>query len=171
MVSAQHNDSWEGTHAMWECLPTWMSKEILLPSRKSCQIPLFASKIRLREEAAKAFHEEHAKDVWRRAVAYRHRPMRGPYVQGQLVYMFRAAGRGQLSTRHGKWLGPAKVIGVESSSNSPIPRLVWTSYNGYLYRCRPEGLHPMSEDETEFRALARELALYRPAGTGNGSCR
>ena len=121
--------------------------------------PSFASKIRLREEAAKAFHEEHAKDVWRRAVAYRHRPMRGPYVQGQLVYMFRAAGRGQLSTRHGKWLGPAKVIGVESSSNSPIPRLVWTSYNGYLYRCRPEGLRPMSEDETEFRALARELAL------------
>lgn len=76
-----------------------------------------------------------------------------------IVYMFRAVGRGRKSTRHGRWLGPAKIVGVESSSNSPIPRLIWTSYNGYLYRCSPEELRPMSEDEAEFRALARGLAL------------
>ena len=55
--------------------------------------PTFADRIRLREEAAKAFIEEHAKakDACRRAVAGRNRPLRGPYHVGQLVYMFSMA--------------------------------------------------------------------------------
>ena len=123
------------------------------------QDPSFAAQVLLRETAKKAFQEEHAKDVWRRAVATRTRPMRGPYTQGQLVYMFRKTGRGRLSTRHGNWIGPGKIIGVESSRGSIVPRLVWVSYNGYLYKCSPEGLRPMAEDEHEFRSMAKELSL------------
>ena len=84
--------------------------------------------------------------------------MRGPYVAGQLVYMFRKAGRGQLSTRHGRWLGPGRIIGTESSQNGPVPRLVWVSWNGALYRCSPEGLRPLPEDEAQFRELSQKLS-------------
>lgn len=97
--------------------------------------PQFADSLKLRDEAAKAFIEEHAKDTWRRAIAGRNRPMRGPYVQGQLVYMFRRQGKGMIATRHGAWIGPGKIIGMESSTDGPIPRLIWVSFNGFLYRC------------------------------------
>ena len=125
--------------------------------------PTFAAKVRLRDQAAKAFLDEHAKDTWRRAVAGRNRPMRGPFVQGQLVYMFRRQGkgtaRGMLVTRQGAWLGPGRIIGTESSRDSVIPRLIWVSYNGFLYRCAPEGLRPMPEDETVFRKLSKSLTV------------
>ena len=121
--------------------------------------PSMARKLYLREQAAHAFIEEHAKDVWRRAVGGRNRPMRGPYTQGQLVYVFRKQGRGRLSTRHGVWLGPGRIIGTESSSQSKIPRLIWVSLNGFLYRCSPEGLRPLPEDEAAFRKLTRELSV------------
>eukprot|EP00435_Cladocopium_sp_Y103_P055859 s19_g18.t1 len=124
--------------------------------------PVFADRIRLREEAAKAFIEEHAKDVWRRAICGRNRPIRGPYQVGQLVYMFRRRGRGQFKTRFGVWHGPGRVIGVESSQgNTHVPRVVWIAYNGYLYRCSPEALRPVPEDEASFRELAKGLAEGR----------
>ena len=47
----------------------------------------FAAHMRHRDAAAKAFLEEHAKETWRRAISGRNTPMRGPYVQGQMVYM------------------------------------------------------------------------------------
>ena len=121
--------------------------------------PQFADSLKLRDEAAKAFIEEHAKDTWRRAIAGRNRPMRGPYVQGQLVYMFRRQGKGMIATRHGAWIGPGKIIGMESSTDGPIPRLIWVSFNGFLYRCSPEGLRPLPEDEAAFRKLTKELAV------------
>ena len=123
--------------------------------------PDFYEKVRLREQAAIAFHEEHAKDIWRRAIGGKSRPIRGPYQIGQLVYVFRRRARGLLSTRHGVWIGPGKVVGTESESGGPTPRVVWVSYNGYLYRCSPEGLRPVPEDEAEFRSLARSLAEGR----------
>jgi hypothetical protein len=121
--------------------------------------PSFAARIRMRDEASKAFIEEHAKDTWRRAIAGRNRPMRGPYVQGQQVYMFRKQGKGMLATRHGAWIGPGRIIGTESSTNNVVPRLVWVSYNGYMYRCSPEGLRPLPADEAAFRELTKELAV------------
>ena len=123
--------------------------------------PSFHAKIRLREEVAQAFHEAHAKDIWRRAIAARNRPIRGPYNTGQLVYFFRRRGKGQLNTRNGYWSGPARVIGVESSQGHFIPRIVWLAWNGYLYKCSPEALRPVPEDEAEFRNLARHLAEGR----------
>ena len=84
--------------------------------------PSFAAKIQLREEAARAFIAEHAKESWRRACAGRNRPLRGPYQVGQLVYMFRKHGRGSFKTRYGVWHGPGRIVGVESSTNHFIPR-------------------------------------------------
>ena len=46
----------------------------------------FAAHMRHRDAAAKAFLEEHAKETWRRAISGRNTPMRGPYVQSQMVY-------------------------------------------------------------------------------------
>ena len=43
--------------------------------------------------------------------------------------------------------------------HSLLPRLVWVSYNGYMYRCSPEGLRPLPEDEAAFRELSKELAV------------
>ena len=121
--------------------------------------PEFAAIVHLREEAGKAFMEEHAREVWRRAIAGRNRPMRGPYIVGQMVYMFRRAGRGQLNVRHGTWLGPGRIVGMESSRGGPIPRLIWVSFNGYLYRCSPEGLRPIPEDEQKFKELIKEMSV------------
>ena len=123
--------------------------------------PEFADRIRLREEAAKAFIEEHAKDAFRRAVAGRNRPLRGPYHVGQLVYMFRKHGRGSFKTRYGVWHGPGRVVGVESSQGHFVPRIVWLSWNGFLYKYSPEALRPVPEDEATIRALAKDLAEGR----------
>ena len=80
----------------------------------------FADRMRLREEAARAFIDEHAKDTWRRAILGRNRPMRGPYRAGQLVYFYRRRGAGQLRTRFGVWQGPGRIVGVESSQGHHI---------------------------------------------------
>ena len=47
---------------------------------------LFAAHMRHRDAAAIAFLKEHAKETWRRAISGRNTPMRGPYVQSQMVY-------------------------------------------------------------------------------------
>ena len=88
----------------------------------------------------------------------RNRPMRGPYRAGQLVYFYRKRGAGQLRTRFGVWQGPGRIVGVESSQGHHVPRIVWVSYNGFLYKCAPESLRPVPEDEDTFRQLARDLA-------------
>ena len=121
--------------------------------------PKFAERMRLREQAAQAFIEEHAKDSWRRAISGRNRPMRGPYQVGQLVYMFRKFGKGSFKTRYGVWQGPGRIVGLESSQGHVVPRVIWVVYNGYLYRTYPEGLRPVPEDETTFRELAKDLAI------------
>ena len=87
--------------------------------------------------------------------------MRGPYQVGQLVYMFRKHGRGSFKTRYGVWHGPGRIVGVESSTNHFIPRVVWIVYNGFLYRYSPEALRPVPDDEAEFRELAKSLAEGR----------
>ena len=66
-----------------------------------------------------------------------------------------------LQTRRGVWIGPGRIIGTESESSGPVPRLVWVSYNGFLYRCSPEGLRPLPGDEMLFKKLSRELSEGR----------
>ena len=125
----------------------------------------FAQKMQIRQRAAEAFIEAHAHTAWTRAIRGRSRPMRGPYVVGQNVYVFRKHHRGQFSTRHGAWLGPGRVVGTESfRQDSPIPRVIWVVVNGFMYKCSPECLRPVAEDEVAFRQLAQQYhAGHLPA--------
>lgn len=77
------------------------------------------------------------------------------------MYLFRRKGKGQLTTRNGYWKCPGRVIGCESSRGHHVPRVVWVAWNGFLYKCSPEGLRPVPEDESEFRRLAKQLAEGR----------
>ena len=105
----------------------------------------FAQKMHCRQLAAHAFIESHAHETWKRAVRGRNRPMRGPYVVGQSVYVFRRGNRGLLSTRHGVWRGPGKIVGTESfRQDSPMPRVIWVVIN---------------EDELAFRSLAKQYEV------------
>ena len=124
----------------------------------------FAQKMQVRQQAAEAFIGAHAHDAWTRAIKGRSRPIRGPYVVGQSVYVFRRQGRGQLNTRHGAWLGPGRVVGTESfREDSPIPRVIWVVVNGFMYKCSPECLRPVAEDEVAFRHAAQEFHTGRLA--------
>ena len=117
----------------------------------------FAQKMQVRQQAAEAFIEAHAHNAWARAIRGRSRPIRGPYTVGQSVYVFRKQGRGQLTTRHGAWLGPGKVVGTESFiHDSPVPRVIWVVVNGFMYKCSPECLRPVTEDEVAFKQLAQQ---------------
>ena len=73
-------------------IPGWLgdvSKQRNYPTQSQILSDVtFADRLHFKEEASKAFIEEHAKDVWRRAIMGRNRPMRGPYQVGQLVYLF-----------------------------------------------------------------------------------
>ena len=113
----------------------------------------FADRMRLHEEAARSFIQEHAKDTWGR-----NRPMRGPCRAAQLVYFYRRRGAGQFAKRFGVWQGPGRIVGVESSQGHHVPRIVWISYNDFLYKCAPESLRPVPEDEDTFRQWAKDLA-------------
>ena len=122
----------------------------------------FAQKMQARQQAAEAFLQAHAHHTWSRAIRGRNRPIRGPYVVGQSVYVFRKHGKGQFSTRHGAWLGPGRVVGTESfRENSPVPRVIWVAVNGFMYKCSPECLRPVVEDEVVFQQLAKEYHAGR----------
>ena len=82
--------------------------------------PDFAQKMHCRQLAAHAFQEAHAHEVWTKALKGRNRPMRGPYVVGQMVYVFRRHGRGILSTRFGVWRGPGRVVGTRVSEKGVL---------------------------------------------------
>ncbi|CAE7223028.1 RE1 [Symbiodinium sp. CCMP2592] len=119
--------------------------------------PDFHAKMHCRQLAAHAFIEAHAHETWRKAIQGRNRPLRGPYVVGQSVYVFRRGARGLLSTRHGVWHGPGKVVGTEGfRHDSPVPRVIWVVINGLMYKCSPECLRPIVEDEQMFKQLAQE---------------
>ena len=122
--------------------------------------PDFHQKMQLRQLAAHAFIESHAHETWRRAIRGKSRPIRGPYTVGQSVYVFRKLNRGLLSTRHGVWRGPGKVVGTEGfHSDSPVPRVVWVVVNGLMYKCSPESLRPVVQDELAFRELAAQYSV------------
>ena len=67
-----------------------------------------------------------------------------------------------LATRHGAWIGPGRIVGMDDSSrHGPIPRLIWASYNGYtctVVRQRDCVHCQMHDDEAAFRHLSRELS-------------
>ena len=48
----------------------------------------------------------------------------------------------------GMVFGVGKIVGTESfHQDSPIPRVIWVVINGMMYKCSPETLRPLAEDE------------------------
>ncbi|CAE7296093.1 RE1, partial [Symbiodinium sp. CCMP2456] len=90
----------------------------------------FAKKMQIRQQAAEAFLQAHAHTTWSRAI----------------------------KGRHGSWLGPGRVVGTESfREGSPVPRVIWVVVNGFMYKCSPECLRPLVEDEVAFKQIAQEF--------------
>ena len=50
-------------------------------------------------------------------------------------------------------------MGTEGySEHSPIPRVIWVVVNGFMYKCSPESLRPITEDEVAFQHMAQECS-------------
>ena len=82
--------SW--TQTCWiACWCRWTAESCL--SIPGLGWPYLFCKAPSQRDRCEAFLEEHARDTWRRAVGGRNRPTRGPYTQGQMVYMYRSQGR------------------------------------------------------------------------------
>lgn len=74
----------------------------------------------VRLAASKAFFELDSDEAARRALTARTRPLRQPYVEGQVVYWFRAQGTRTMSKRLQQetgWHGPALVLKQEGHSH------------------------------------------------------
>ena len=104
--------------------------------------------------ASHAYIESHAHEAWRRAVHCRHRPPGALPGRPERVCVPKKQS-GTFVNRHGVWRGPGKIVGTESY-RSPIPRVIWVVINGMMYKCSPETLDPIAEDELAFRLLARQ---------------
>ena len=111
-----------------------------------------------REAARMAFvHAEHSTAL-RRALNARSRPDRMRCKPGELL-MFWKSGKG---VEPGAWHGPAKVLMVEGNN------LVWISYLTRLFRCAPEHVRPLSDDEEQSVSEQDRAMFQLPDRSGNG---
>ena len=111
-----------------------------------------------REAARMAFvHAEHSTAL-RRALNAKSRPDRMRCKPGELL-MFWKSGKG---VEPGAWHGPAKVLMVEGNN------LVWISYLTRLFRCAPEHVHPLSDDEEQSVSEQDRAMFQLPDRSGNG---
>ena len=123
----------------------------------------FVESARLRAEAEKAHAEWNAAQRISRAVNSRSRP-RHPYQPGDLVFYWRSQVSGQGRThpgsKRGHFLGPARVLAVEtereSDGTSREGGSVWCIRGRQLVKCAREQLRPASEREEILEALARD---------------
>ena len=111
-----------------------------------------------REAARVAFIKADHSATLRRALHARSRPDRLRFQIGDLV-MFWREGKG---TESGSWHGPAKVLMVEDRN------LLWLSHLTRLYRCAPEHVRPLSEDEARSVTNADRQMLQLPERSGSG---
>ncbi|CAE7653027.1 RE1 [Symbiodinium sp. CCMP2592] len=116
---------------------------------------------RLRAEAEKAHAEWHAAQQIARAKNSRARP-RASYQAGDLIYFWRTqeSGQGRRSpgTKHGRFLGPARVLAVESKRDEDgshrAGSTVWCVRGRNLIKCCVEQLRDASEREQLLESLA-----------------
>jgi hypothetical protein len=111
-----------------------------------------------REAARVAFIKADHSATLRRALHARSRPDRLRFQIGDLV-MFWREGKG---TESGSWHGPAKVLMIEDRN------LLWLSHLTRLYRCAPEHVRPLSEDEARSVTNADRQMLQLPERSGSG---
>ena len=74
----------------------------------------FWRRLKLREDAAGAFHKVDNEERLRRALAAGVRPVTAEFRQGQLVHYFRT--RGLIGNRLNRWHGPARIIGQDGGN-------------------------------------------------------
>ncbi|CAE7833265.1 RE1 [Symbiodinium sp. CCMP2592] len=129
----------------------------------------FARAANLRSEAEKALSEWQAKQRIMRAQHSRHRPCYD-YQPGELVFYWRCQdankGRRQPGGKHGRFLGPARILATESrrdeSGNLRPGGAVWLVKGRSLLKCSPEQLRRASEREELLEAMVSPADLKVP---------
>ena len=121
----------------------------------------FERSVRLRAEAEKALADWSTQQRLQRAKHSRHRPCFN-FIPGELVYYWRSQdankGRRQPGGKHGRFLGPARILATESrrtEDGSIKPGgSVWLVKGRSLLKCAPEQLRRATEREELIEALS-----------------
>ena len=111
-----------------------------------------------RESARIAFVKADHSAAVRKAIHARSRPDRMTFNVGDMVMYWRA-GKG---VEDGAWHGPAKILMTEGNN------LVWISHLTRLYRCAPEHVRRLSEDEAQGISPQELQTFQLPNRTGTG---
>eukprot|EP00435_Cladocopium_sp_Y103_P038295 s1525_g10.t1 len=119
---------------------------------------MFQQQLARREAARIAFIRADHSSTLRRALHARSRPERLTFQNGDVV-MFWRAGKG---VENGSWHGPAKVLMIEDRN------LVWVSHLTRLYRCAPEHIRLLSEDEAKSLSDEDRRMFFLPDRSGSG---
>ncbi|OLQ14156.1 hypothetical protein AK812_SmicGene1722 [Symbiodinium microadriaticum] len=122
-----------------------------------------------RAEAEKALAEWSAKQRIMRAQHSKHRPCY-LFEPGELVYYWRTQdankGRRQPGGKHGRFLGPARVLATESrkdANDQPRPGgSVWLVKGRSLLKCAPEQLRRATDREELMEALSSKSGEATP---------
>ena len=123
----------------------------------------FAREARLRAEAEKALSEWMAEQRIQRALNSRTRPAY-QYQPGDLVYFWRTQesnkSKRQPGTNQGRFLGPARVLAMETKADEAGTRrpghAIWCVRGRSLVKCSPEQLRPASQREELVDTLTEE---------------
>eukprot|EP00435_Cladocopium_sp_Y103_P007616 s5467_g2.t1 len=118
----------------------------------------FAAQLARRETARLAFVKADHSASLRRALHARSRPDRMQFTVGDFVMYWRE-GKG---VEEGSWKGPARVLMIENHN------LVWLSHLTRLYRCAPEHVRLLSEDEAKSLSSADVQMFNLPDRCGSG---
>ncbi|CAE6969386.1 RE2 [Symbiodinium sp. CCMP2592] len=129
----------------------------------------FERSVQRRLEAEKCLLEWQARQRLSRATNSKHRPCYD-YVPGELVYYWRTQdsnkGRRQPGGKHGRFLGPARVLATESRrdpSGDILPGgAIWLVKGRSLLKCSPEQLRRASEREEMIETLAAKEGQATP---------
>ena len=123
----------------------------------------FEKSARLRAEAEKAHAQWHMEQRITRALNSRSKPVYD-FRPGELVYFWRTQesgqGRRQPGTKHGKFLGPARILATETRREADGTlrpgSAVWCVRGRSLLKCCLEQLRHASEREELLEGLARD---------------
>ena len=100
-------------------------------------------RFQIREASRRAYEKWHAKELVRRAVSARSRPL-GAVSVGEVVFFYRNypnAKSQKLQAQRGKYLGPGIVIGHQGGN-------IWVSYAGRCYLVALEHVRGLAPDES-----------------------
>ena len=131
-----------------------------------------AKEARLRAEAEKSHAEWHAAQRISRALNSRPRPP-FDFKPGDLVYFWRTqeAGQGRRApgSKHGRFLGPARVLAMESRQTGTGEHrdasVIWCVRGRQLLKCCPEQLRHASHREELLESLSEEGGQERTPWT------